>query len=52
VQYAHLDAPLALWDVWTAIAAQPVAFEAPSAGFVIDWRCCNAWPGAASASRP
>ena len=37
VQYAHIAAPLALWDVWTAIAAQPVAFEAPSAGFVIDW---------------
>jgi S-adenosylmethionine:tRNA ribosyltransferase-isomerase len=37
VQYAHLAAPLALWDVWTAIAAQPVAFEAPSAGFVLDW---------------
>jgi S-adenosylmethionine:tRNA ribosyltransferase-isomerase len=38
VQYAHLPEPLALWDVWTAIAAQPVAFEAPSAGFVLDWR--------------
>jgi len=38
VQYAHLAAPLALWDVWTAIAAQPVAFEAPSAGFVLDWQ--------------
>ena len=37
VQYAHLAAPLALWDVWTAIAARPVAFEAPSAGFVLDW---------------
>ena len=37
VQYAHLAAPLALWDVWTAIAAEPVAFEAPSAGFVLDW---------------
>ncbi|WP_260858739.1 S-adenosylmethionine:tRNA ribosyltransferase-isomerase [Paraburkholderia sp. BCC1885] len=38
VQYAHLHDALALWDVWTAIAAQPVAFEAPSAGFVLDWR--------------
>jgi len=38
VQYAHVDAPLALLDVWTSIAAQPVAFEAPSAGFVIDWQ--------------
>ncbi len=38
VQYAHLAAPLALWDVWTRIAAVPVAFEAPSAGFVLDWQ--------------
>jgi S-adenosylmethionine:tRNA ribosyltransferase-isomerase len=38
VQYAHVAAPLALWDVWTPIAAQPVAFEAPSAGFALDWR--------------
>jgi S-adenosylmethionine:tRNA ribosyltransferase-isomerase len=37
VQYAHLPAPLALWDVWTRIAARPVAFEPPSAGFVLDW---------------
>lgn len=38
VQYAHLHDALALWDVWTPIAAQPVAFEPPSAGFVLDWR--------------
>lgn len=38
VQYAHLRDPLALWDVWTPIAAQPVAFEAPSAGFMLDWQ--------------
>ncbi|WP_240766646.1 S-adenosylmethionine:tRNA ribosyltransferase-isomerase [Paraburkholderia flava] len=38
VQYAHLRDPLALWDVWTSIAAQPVAFEAPSAGFMLDWQ--------------
>ena len=38
VQYAHLDSPLALWDIWTPIAAQPVAFEPPSAGFGLDWR--------------
>ena len=38
VQYAHVAAPLALWDVWTRIAALPVAFEAPSAGFVLDWQ--------------
>jgi S-adenosylmethionine:tRNA ribosyltransferase-isomerase len=37
VQYAHLAQPLALWDVWTRVAAQPVAFEPPSAGFVLDW---------------
>ena len=37
VQYAHVPEPLALWDVWTRIAALPVAFEPPSAGFVLDW---------------
>jgi S-adenosylmethionine:tRNA ribosyltransferase-isomerase len=29
---------LALWDVWPPIAALPVAFEPPSAGFALDWR--------------
>ena len=38
VQYAHLPAPLRLWDVWTSVAARPVAFEPPSAGFVLDWQ--------------
>jgi S-adenosylmethionine:tRNA ribosyltransferase-isomerase len=38
VQYAHLPAPLKLWDVWTRVAARPVAFEPPSAGFVLDWQ--------------
>jgi S-adenosylmethionine:tRNA ribosyltransferase-isomerase len=38
VQYAHVEAPLALWDVWTRIAGLPAAFEPPSAGFVLDWR--------------
>src|SRR6516225_7241561 len=38
VQYAHVPAPLALWDVWTPIAGPPVAFESPSAGFTLDWR--------------
>ena len=38
IQYAHMQAPLALWDVWTPIAGPPVAFEPPSAGFAIDWR--------------
>jgi S-adenosylmethionine:tRNA ribosyltransferase-isomerase len=37
IQYAHVPEPLALWDVWTAVAGAPVAFEAPSAGFVLDW---------------
>ena len=37
IQYAHVPDPLALWDVWTAIAAMPVAFEPPSAGFALDW---------------
>ena len=38
VQYAHVQTPLALWDVWTSIASPPVAFEPPSAGFALDWR--------------
>jgi len=38
IQYAHMIDPLALWDVWTAIAGPPVAFEPPSAGFVLDWQ--------------
>ena len=38
IQYAHVPAPLALWDVWTPIAGPPVAFESPSAGFALDWR--------------
>jgi S-adenosylmethionine:tRNA ribosyltransferase-isomerase len=38
IQYSHVSTPLALWDVWTPIAGPPVAFEPPSAGFVLDWR--------------
>ncbi|HEX7313878.1 MAG TPA: S-adenosylmethionine:tRNA ribosyltransferase-isomerase [Pyrinomonadaceae bacterium] len=41
IQYAHLDEPLALWDVWTRIAGPPVAFEPPSAGFALDWRALS-----------
>lgn len=42
IQYAHVQQTLALWDVWTAIAAHPVAFEPPSAGFVLDWQTLDA----------
>jgi len=38
IQYAYLPEPLAIWDTWTPIASLPVAFEAPSAGFMLDWR--------------
>lgn len=38
IQYAHVPEPLALWDVWTGLAARPLAFEPPSAGFALDWR--------------
>jgi S-adenosylmethionine:tRNA ribosyltransferase-isomerase len=38
IQYAHMPQPLQLWDVWTPIAAQPVAYEPPSAGFALDWQ--------------
>jgi S-adenosylmethionine:tRNA ribosyltransferase-isomerase len=37
IQYAHVAEPLALWDVWTPLAAHPVAFEPPSAGFALRW---------------
>ena len=37
IQYAHVPTPLAVWDTWTPIAGRPVAFEPPSAGFVLDW---------------
>jgi len=37
IQYAHVPEPLRMWDVWTRIAGPPVAFEPPSAGFVLDW---------------
>lgn len=43
IQYAHAPEPLALWDMWTAIAAEPLAFEPPSAGFALDWRTIAAW---------
>lgn len=42
VQYAHLSQPLQLRDVWTPIAGSPVAYEPPSAGFVLDWRFLTA----------
>jgi S-adenosylmethionine:tRNA ribosyltransferase-isomerase len=37
IQYAHIPSPLALWDTWTPIAGPPVAFEPPSAGFILSW---------------
>jgi S-adenosylmethionine:tRNA ribosyltransferase-isomerase len=43
IQYAHVSNPLALRDVWTKVAANPVAFEPPSAGFAIEWRTLAAW---------
>jgi S-adenosylmethionine:tRNA ribosyltransferase-isomerase len=43
IQYAYIPEPLALWDIWTRIAAEPLAFEAPSAGFALDWRTLATW---------
>jgi S-adenosylmethionine:tRNA ribosyltransferase-isomerase len=43
IQYAHVPEPLALYDVWTRIAADPIAFEPPSAGFALDWQTLAAW---------
>jgi len=42
IQYSYIQAPLAMWDTWTSIASQPVAFEAPSAGFILDWSALRA----------
>ena len=43
IQYAHVSEPLALWDVWTSMAADPIAFEPPSAGFALDWHTRALW---------
>ena len=42
IQYSHMQTSLELWDVWTRIAGAPVAFEPPSAGFVLDWHVLSA----------
>ena len=42
IQYAYMEPSLAMWDVWTPVAGAPVAFEAPSAGFALDWRTLRA----------
>ena len=43
IQYAHQPEPLALGHVCTKIAADPIAFEPPSAGFALDWRILARW---------
>jgi S-adenosylmethionine:tRNA ribosyltransferase-isomerase len=43
IQYAYIPDPLAIWDTWTSIAGRPVAFEAPSAGFILDWAMLKAF---------
>jgi S-adenosylmethionine:tRNA ribosyltransferase-isomerase len=45
IQYAHVHGQLSLWDVWTSIAALPVAYEAPSAAFALDWSTLAALRG-------
>jgi S-adenosylmethionine:tRNA ribosyltransferase-isomerase len=42
IQYSHLQTSLELWDVWTKVAGPPVAFEPPSAGFILDWEVLSA----------
>jgi S-adenosylmethionine:tRNA ribosyltransferase-isomerase len=42
IQYSYLAERLEMWDTWTSIASQPVAFEAPSAGFILDWSTLRA----------
>ena len=43
IQYAHVPEPLALVGRVDPIAADPVAFEPPSAGFALDWRTLARW---------
>ena len=43
IQYTHVRELLSLRDVWTKIAADPIAFEPPSAGFALDWRTLENW---------
>jgi len=43
IQYTHVRESLSLRDVWTKIAADPIAFEPPSAGFALDWRTLENW---------
>ena len=38
IQYSHVPEPLEIWDAWPRIAGQPVAFEPPSAGFLLTWQ--------------
>jgi S-adenosylmethionine:tRNA ribosyltransferase-isomerase len=45
IQYSHLQTSLEMWDVWTRIAGLPVAFEPPSAGFVLNWHVVSAIRG-------
>jgi S-adenosylmethionine:tRNA ribosyltransferase-isomerase len=42
IQYSNITTPLAVWDVWTPIAGPAVAFEPPSAGFVLNWNTVSA----------
>jgi S-adenosylmethionine:tRNA ribosyltransferase-isomerase len=42
VQYAHVPAPLPLWDVQNVYAAEPWAVEMPSAGRVLDFAALDA----------
>jgi S-adenosylmethionine:tRNA ribosyltransferase-isomerase len=45
IQYAYVPRPLEIWDTWTRVASRPVAFEAPSAGFLLDWSMVRAIRG-------
>ena len=42
IQYAHVPQPLAIYATWSSFAANPAAFEAPSAGFVLSWEAIAA----------
>ena len=44
IQYAHVTEPLALWDVWTSIAAEPGRVRAALSRICrLEWRTLKIW---------
>ena len=52
VQYSHVEAPLALWDLQTAYGSRPWAVEPPSAGLPLTGATSSRCAAPASGWRP